>query len=98
MFNIEEAIKSIHEPWKPLEFCRFNGQIARVIMAEGEFKIHDHPFDECIIVYRGHITLWTDQGTLELSEGQGYVAKKGTKHNPMATTRSYLISIIPSID
>ncbi len=96
MLNFEDAIQTIKESWKPLEIGRFNNQVIRLIMAEGEFKIHDHAFDECIIVYKGHINLWTEKGIIDLKEGQGYIATAGTKHNPIAKEKSYLLSIIPA--
>jgi quercetin dioxygenase-like cupin family protein len=95
MFNIQEKLKDIKEPWKPLELGRFNGQIVRLIMTQGEFKIHDHPFDECIFVYKGDLHLWTDKGDIDLKEGEGVVMQKGTKHNPSTKGIGYILSIIP---
>ena len=94
-FNIEEIIKQISKPWTPIDLITFEGKVLRIALFEGEYKEHTHEYDEFFLVYKGKITIWTEEGDIELSEGEGGVVPKGIKHKPIASKPSYVLMIDP---
>ncbi len=92
-FDIEEAIKKIDKPWTPVNLVTFDDRVLQLVLFDGEYKEHTHDYDEFFYVYRGKITIWTEKGNIELSEGQGGVVEKGIKHKPMAENPSYVLMV-----
>lgn len=94
-FNIEETIKKISKPWTPLDLITFEDKILRIALFEGEYKEHTHEYDEFFLVYKGKINIWTEEGNIELNEGEGGTVPKGIKHKPIAKEPSYVLMIDP---
>ena len=94
-FDIEEAIKKIKKPWTPVDLATFEKRILRVALFEGEYQEHSHEYDEFFLVYKGQISIWTEHGTIELTEGKGGTVKKGVKHKPFASKPSYVLMVDP---
>jgi len=92
-FDIESAIKSITKPWAPLDLATFDDKILRIALFEGEYHEHIHEYDEFFLVYRGAITIWTENGDIELKEGEGTTISKNLKHKPIAITPSYVLMV-----
>jgi uncharacterized cupin superfamily protein len=55
-----------------------DGMAAGVVQASGSFAIADYPQLEMIVVHSGHLTLQTEDGTLELGRGASAVIGRGT--------------------
>lgn len=55
-----------------------DGMAAGVVQVSGSFAIADYPQLEMIVVHSGHLTLQTEDGTLELGRGASAVIGRGT--------------------
>lgn len=91
--SIEDAIAKINQPWTPIDLIEFNGQVLRIALFQGEYKDHTHEYDEFFIVHQGKITIVTEDGDIELGEGEGVVIPKGTIHKPVAKELAYVLMI-----
>ena len=92
-FNIDQVIKNIIEPWTPVDLAKFDGKILRIAKFEGEYHEHSHEYDEFFLVYKGAIAMWTENGEVELNEGEGFVVPKRVKHKPSAVKPAYVLMI-----
>ncbi|HMH69883.1 MAG TPA: cupin domain-containing protein [Candidatus Saccharimonadales bacterium] len=92
-FSIEDAIAKINQPWTPIDLTEFNGQVLRIALFQGEYKDHSHEYDEFFTVYQGKITIITEDGNIELDEGEGAVIPKGITHKPVAKEPAYVLMI-----
>ena len=92
-FDIEATIKTIVKPWTPIALATFDNKVLKIALFEGEYHEHAHEYDELFLVYRGAITIWTEEGNIELKEGEGTTIKKNLKHKPMARIPSYVLMI-----
>lgn len=64
---------------------------------EGEYHWHTHENDdEFFLVYKGSITISTENGSINLSEGEGTIIPKGIKHKPSSKERSVVLMIEPA--
>ncbi len=81
--------------WSPVDVALVNDWVLRVAAVKGEYHWHTHDDDEFFLIYRGHVTIDTETGSIELGEGQGTVIPKGTRHRPRAAERSLILMIEP---
>ena len=92
-FNLDDAVAKISAPWTPVDVAAVNGNALRIALFEGEYHEHTHEYDELFLVYRGAITIWTESGTINLAEGEGYTVPAGTNHKPIANEPAYVLFI-----
>jgi len=92
-FDIESVIKTIAKPWTPVDLATFDNKVLRIALFEGEYHEHSHEYDEFFLVYRGAITIWTENGNIELKDGEGTTIPRSLKHKPIAQTPSYVLMI-----
>lgn len=72
--SLKQIKQSIKKPWIPVEVARFNNQVLRVAIFEGEYHWHSHENeDEFFLVYKGSITINT-----EIAQQGGYVTTVST--------------------
>ena len=95
-FNTESVIKTITKPWSPVDLATFDNKILRIALFKGEYREHSHEYDEFFLVYRGAITIWTENGNVELKTGEGVVIQKNLKHKPIAQIPSYVLMVDPA--
>lgn len=97
-YQLESIVKQISKPYSPVDIVEFNNQILRVAIFEGDYHWHSHENeDEFFLVYKGSITIDTENGPINLSEGEGTVIPKGIKHKPSSKDRSVVLMIEPVI-
>ena len=98
LFNLEEIDKQLGDTYyTPIEVARMNDFVIRAIAFKGEHHWHDHEHeDECFLVIKGSFVMQTDQETITLNEGDGYVVPKGVKHCPIAKERAVVLLIEPA--
>ncbi len=95
-YDLGRIENSITSSWSPVDVAKFNGQVLRAAIFEGEYHWHIHEQeDEFFLVYSGTITIETDNGLIELSEGQGTVIPKGLRHRPIAEKRAFVLMVEP---
>ena len=95
-YNLEEIDKQLGENyWSPIDVAYINDWVLRAAAVKGEFHWHTHEDDEFFLIYKGSITIQTEKGNIELSEGEGYVVPKGVKHCPIAEERAVVLLLEP---
>ncbi len=95
MNNILSHLKRINEPWVSIGIGEVNGSpvSARVMdNVEANFHTHDNA-DEFFFVLSGRVFIDTEEGSIELNEGQYHTVKSGTKHRARSDGRAELIVV-----
>lgn len=96
-YNLKKIKQSLEKPWAPVEIARFNNQVLRMAMFEGEYHWHTHEKeDEFFLVYKGSIIIETENGSILLSEGEGSIIPRGLKHKPSARVKSFVLMLEPA--
>lgn len=95
-YNLPEVDKQLSDNyWSPIDVAYINDWVLRAAAVKGEFHWHTHNDDEFFLIYKGSITIQTENGNVELSEGEGYVVPKGVKHCPLAKERAVILLLEP---
>ena len=95
-YDLAEFDKQLGENyWSPVDVARVNDWMLRIAAFKDEFHWHSHEHDEWFYVYSGAITIDTEEGPIELSEGQGTVIPKGAQHRPRAVNRAVVLMFDP---
>ena len=95
-YNLVEVDRQLGEKyWSPIDVAYINDWVLRAAAVKGEFHWHTHKEDEFFLIYKGKITIQTENGNIELSEDEGYVVPKGVKHCPKSEERSVVLLLEP---
>jgi len=95
-YNLEAVDKQLGEKyWSSIDVVYINDWVLRAAAVKGKFHWHAHNDDEFFLIYKGKITIQTENGNIELSEGEGYVVPKGVKHCPIAKERAVVLLLEP---
>lgn len=95
-YNLEEVDKQLGETyWSPVDVVYINDWVLRAAAVKGEFHWHTHDDDEFFLIYKGEIRIDTENGPIELKEGEGTVIPKGIKHKPFSKERSVVLLLEP---
>jgi len=95
-YNLAQVDKKLGDTyWSPVDVAYINDWVLRAVAVKGEFHWHKHDDDEFFLIYKGKITIQTENGNVELSSGEGYVVPKGVKHCPKAEKRAVVLLLEP---
>lgn len=95
-YNLAEIDKQLGDNyWSPVDVAFINDWVLRAAAVKGEFHWHTHKVDEFFLIYKGNLTIQTENGNVELGEGEGYVVPKGVKHCPVAKKRTIILLLEP---
>lgn len=95
-YKLEEIDRFLGENyWSPVDVAYINDWVLRAASVKGEFHWHTHKDDEFFLVYKGKIIIQTENGNIELSEGEGYVVPKGVSHCPISEERAVVLLLEP---
>lgn len=95
-YNLEEVDKKLGDNfWSPIDVAKINDWVLRAAAVKGEFHWHTHEADEFFLIYKGNIVIDTENGVIELKEGEGTVIPKGIKHRPKANERAVVLLLEP---
>ncbi len=95
-YNLAEIDKKLgNKFWSPIDVANINDWVFRAAAVKGEFHWHTHKDDEFFLIYKGNVTIDTDNGPIELSEGEGTVIPKGLKHKSRAKKRAVVLLLEP---
>ncbi|MAF99100.1 MAG: mannose-6-phosphate isomerase [Nanoarchaeota archaeon] len=91
--RLREKIAEIAgRPYFPIEVSKFNDQVARVALFDGEFHWHQHEEDELFFVYEGEIEVqFKEKENVRVKEGEFFVVPKKVEHCPKGVVPSYVI-------
>ncbi len=82
--------------WSPVDVAQINDWVLRAAAVKGEFHWHKHNDDEFFLIYKGEIVIDTENGPIELKEGQGTVIPKGIRHKLRANKRAVILLLEPA--
>ncbi len=95
-YNLEEIDKQLGDLyWSPVDVAVINDWVLRAAAVLGEFHWHSHEDDEFFLIYKGEIVIDTEDGPIELRQGEGTVIPKGIKHRPRAEKRAVVLLLEP---
>lgn len=95
-YNLEEVDKKLgNKFWSPIDVAYINDWVLRAAAIKGEFHWHKHIDDEFFLIYKGEIVIDTENGPIELKEGEGTVIPKGLKHKSGASKRAVVLLLEP---
>jgi len=96
-YSLDEVDRKLGDNfWQPVDVAHINDWVLRAAAVKGEFHWHEHNDDEFFLIYRGKIVIDTENGPIELSEGEGTVIPKGVKHRPRAEERAIVLLLEPA--
>lgn len=96
-YNLAQVDKKLgNKFWSPVDVAYINDWVLRAAAVKGEFHWHTHKDDEFFLIYKGKITIQTENGNVDLSRGEGYVVPKGVRHCPVAKNRAVVILLEPA--
>ena len=94
LFDVEKIDALLGEKyWSPIDIAKVNDLVLRAAAFKGEFHMHFHEHDELFYVYKGNITIDTENGPIYLKEGQGAVVPAKIKHKPKSEGRSIVLML-----
>jgi mannose-6-phosphate isomerase-like protein (cupin superfamily) len=94
--NFKNKLGLFDEQWSPKVIAEMNDYQFKVVKIQGEFVWHDHTdTDETFIVLEGSLRIDFRDGSVNLSEGEMYVVRKGIEHKPYAKHEAKVLLIEP---
>lgn len=106
-FEIIDTNKIVDEcphKWYNRTLTSVNQSLVRIGIVEGEFHWHKHENDdEFFFVLEGKLIIELENGSIELTSGQGVTISKGVMHRPIAPAKTVMLmvesnAIIPTGD
>lgn len=95
--NLGEKFDSIQTYWDPHVIAELNGQSVKIAKFKGVFPKHHHTNeDELFLVLKGHISIETEDGLLEASEGEYILIPQGVEHQPRAEREAWVLMFEPN--
>lgn len=80
--------------WYNQTLSRVNDSVVRLGVVEGEYHWHKHDDeDEFFYLVDGQFIIDLENGTVELSPGQGFMVPKGVMHRTRAPKRTVILMV-----
>jgi len=96
MINFKDKLSKFSQHWSPRVIAEMNDYQFKLVKLQGEFVWHHHAdTDEVFIVIDGCMRIELENETVELSEGEMYVVKKGVEHKPCADHECHVLLVEP---
>jgi mannose-6-phosphate isomerase-like protein (cupin superfamily) len=89
--NILEEGKKIKKPFVPRHIEDVGDYNIYLVLLEGEYKRHKHPYDEFFYVVDGEIAVELGNSTEKLKKGEGLLVRKGTWHKSRSAKKSLVM-------
>ncbi|WP_163339041.1 cupin domain-containing protein [Desulfopila sp. IMCC35008] len=94
--NFEDKLGKFSEHWSPRVIAEMNDYQFKLVKIEGDFTWHDHKgTDEVFMVLSGSMEIEFRDGSVQLTEGEMFVVKKGLEHKPYAKQECEILIIEP---
>jgi len=92
----EFAKEKIKEFWQPYDIAFVHNVALRIARIQGAYSWHTHKDeDEFFLVIEGEITIETEEETVILKEGEGYLVKRGLRHRSKSEHPATILLIEP---
>ncbi|MNI60003.1 3-hydroxyanthranilate 3,4-dioxygenase [compost metagenome] len=93
--NLKSAVNSVDKLYVYDKIGQLNGHVLSVVNVENrtlDFHVHEGS-DELFYVIEGSFYLETDQGSIEVNEGEFIIVPKGIRHRPVVKSLSRFLMI-----
>ncbi len=93
--NLKSAVNSVDKLYVYDKIGQLNGHVLSVGNVENrtlDFHVHEGS-DELFYVIEGSFYLETDQGSIEVNEGEFIIVPKGIRHRPIVKSLSRFLMI-----
>ena len=93
--NLLDTVRKVDKLYYYQKVGRLNGHVLSVVNVENrtlDFHVHEHS-DELFCVLEGGFELETDDGLIEVNEGEMIIVPKGTRHRPVVKALSRFLMI-----
>ena len=92
--NLEAALATFDEAWRPRIIGRFGDAKVQLAKFEGDFVWHQHDdSDDFFLVLNGKMLLDLPDQTIELSAGDLFIVPAGTQHRPRALGQVHVLNL-----
>lgn len=104
VIDIPVLVQACTDKWFNQTLCRVNDSVVRLGIVQGEYHWHRHETDdEFFFVLEGRLTVETEDRSVDLEAGQGFVVPRGLRHRTLAAERTVMLmvetaAIIPTGD
>ncbi len=94
--NLRAAGRRIGGFWQPHEIALVNNTALRLAKILGAYDWHVHKSqDEFFLVVEGEVSVETEEGTVNLKEGEGCLVKRGMSHRSKSDNPATILLIEP---
>ncbi|WP_315107949.1 cupin domain-containing protein [Clostridium intestinale] len=93
--NLKSAVNSVDKLYVYDKIGQLNGHVLSVVNVENrtlDFHVHEGS-DELFYVIEGSFYLETDEGSIEVNEGEFIIVPKGIRHRPVVKSLSRFLMI-----
>lgn len=93
--NLKSAVNSVDKLYVYDKIGQLNGHVLSVVNVENrtlDFHVHEGS-DELFYVIEGSFYLETDEGSIEVNEGEFIIVPKGIRHRPIVKSLSKFLMI-----
>ena len=95
-YSPAKIASSLSDYWAPVVVAENDNTCIKVAKVKGELGWHVHDEEDKIFqVLKGVLTIQMETETVNLSEGEMLVVKKGIKNNPSAKEECHIMFIEP---
>lgn len=95
--NLRDKLESFDERWVPKVIGELNGQLVKVVRAEGEYVWHAHAEeDELFLVIDGRLDIHFRDRTVSLDPGEFCIVPRGVEHKPEAKAPASVLLFEPA--
>lgn len=85
---------ALNEYWSPRVIAELDDSYIKVAKLKGSLAWHSHEGeDELFFILQGQLRIETEQGAVELGEGDMHVVPRGVRHNPVAEEECLIMLI-----
>ena len=93
--NLKSKVNAVDTLYVYDQIGRLNGHVLSVVNVENrtlDFHVHENS-DELFFVIEGSFHLESDEGLLEVNEGEFVIVPKGTRHRPVVKALAKFLMI-----
>jgi mannose-6-phosphate isomerase-like protein (cupin superfamily) len=92
----KDIAAGLKEYWSPRVVAEIDDVYVKVAKLQGSLAWHSHKDeDELFFILQGALRIETEQGSVDLREGEMFVVPKGVRHNPVAEQECHVVLIEP---
>ena len=92
--SARDIVAGLTEYWSPRVIAEIEDAYVKVAKLQGSLAWHRHEHeDELFFILKGALRIETEQGSVDLREGEMFVVPKGVRHNPVAQQECHVLLI-----